>query len=122
MSAARELQTSAWDAECRHDLDGLLAHFHPDAVFHPAGQPAKQGHDAIRKMTEDFYRSFPELSIEILREWGDGEDSAAFEFRAHLVNVEGERFTLDGMILVEIDGGKFRTVRYYEDAPAPVVG
>ena len=120
MSLARDLQASAWDAECRRDLDALLSHFHPDAVFHPAGAPAQQGHAAIRTMTEDFYGSYPELAIDILDEWGDGESSAIFEFQAHLTDLEGGKSTLDGVCLVEIEDGAFTSVRYYEDAPVPV--
>jgi len=122
MSLARDLQASAWDAECRRDIDAVLSHFHPDATFHPAGAPAQQGHAAIRKLTEDFYRSFPELEIDILNEWGHGDSSAVFEFRARLKDTEGNRSTLDGVCLVEIEDGTFTSVRYYEDAPVPVTG
>jgi ketosteroid isomerase-like protein len=120
MTLAHDLQTSAWDAECRRDLDALLAHFHPDATFHPAGGEPQTGHAAIRRMTEDFYSSYPELAIDILNEWGNGDSSAVFEFRAHLTDLAGHRSTLDGVCLVEIEDGKFRSVRYYEDAPTPV--
>jgi ketosteroid isomerase-like protein len=117
MSSARALQESAWDAECRHDLDGLLDHFLPDAMFYAYGQPPQQGHSAIRKLTEDFYRAFPELTIDVLGEWTNGDSSAAFEFRAHLTDPDGKRFTLRGVTLVEIADGKFKTVRYYEEVP-----
>ena len=120
MSFARDLQASAWDAEGRHDLDGLLDHFLPDATFYAYGQPPQKGHDAIRALTEDFYRAFPELTIDMLGEWTNGDSSAAFEFRAHLTDPAGQRFTLQGVILVEIADGKFKTVRYYEEAPVPV--
>ncbi|MFS2087727.1 nuclear transport factor 2 family protein [Paenarthrobacter nicotinovorans] len=120
MTTARELQTSVWDAECRRDLEAVLSHFHPDAVFHPAGGPPKKGHDAIREMTKEFYSVYPELSIEILNEWGNGESSAVFEFRVDLKDNDGQAVTLDGVILVEIQDGKFTAVRYYEDAPVPV--
>ncbi|ORA40015.1 nuclear transport factor 2 family protein [Mycobacterium aquaticum] len=119
MNSARALQESAWDAECRHDLDGLLDHFLPDATFYAYGQAPQRGHEAIRRMTEDFYRSFPELAIDVLGEWTNGESSAAFEFRARLKDTTGARFTLDGVILVEIEDGKFKKVRYYEEAPVP---
>jgi hypothetical protein len=122
MSIAHDLQASAWDAECRRDLDALLTHFHPDATFHPAGAPAQQGHAAIREMTEGFYRSYPELEIDILNEWGNGDSSAIFEFRARLKDNEGNRSTLDGVCLVEIEDGTFTAVRYYEDAPVPITG
>lgn len=120
MSAARDLQASAWDAECRHDLDGLLSHFQPDATFHASGQPLKQGHDAIRELTQDFYRAFPELEVDILGEWGNGETSAVIEFRARLTDPDGNRFALQGVNVVEIEGGKFTSVRSYEEAPAPI--
>lgn len=120
MSLVRDLQVSAWDAECRHDLDGLLGHFLPDAMFYAYGQPPQQGHAAIRALTEDFYRAFPELAIDVLGEWTNGESSGAFEFRAHLTDPDGKRFTLRGVILVDIQDGKFKAVRYYEEAPVPV--
>ncbi|WP_033287816.1 nuclear transport factor 2 family protein [Amycolatopsis jejuensis] len=119
MSLARDLQASAWDAECRHDLDGLLSHFLPDATFHASGQPANQGHAAIRRLTEDFYRSFPELEVDILGEWGDGDTRAVIEFRARLKDPQGNRFALQGVNVVEIEDGKFKTVRSYEEAPMP---
>jgi uncharacterized protein (TIGR02246 family) len=120
MTLARDLQTSAWKAECDRDLEALLAHFHPDATFHPAGGALHKGHAAIRRMTEDFYSGYPELQVEILGEWGDGEAKAVFEFRAHLTDNDGVRSTLDGVILVEIEDGLFTAVRYYEDAPIAV--
>jgi ketosteroid isomerase-like protein len=122
VSRARDLQASVWDAECRRDLDAVLSHFHPDATFHPAGAPAERGHAAIRQMTEDFYRSYPELEIDILNEWGRGDSSAVFEFRARLKDTQGARSTLDGVCLVEIEDGTFTSVRYYEDAPVAVTG
>ncbi len=120
MTSARQLQESAWNAECRRDLDALLPHFASDAIFHPAGGAPQQGHDAIRAMTEDFYRLYADLEIDILKEFGNGDSSAAFEFRAHLKDADGNRSTLDGICLVEISTGVFTSVRYYEDAPVPV--
>lgn len=122
MSFARDLQASVWDAECRHDLDGLLSHFLPDATFHASGKPAVLGHNGIRSMTEDFFRDFPELEIDILGEWGDGETSAVIEFRARMKDPDGNRFALQGVNVVEIENGKFKTVRSYEEAPAPISG
>ncbi|GAA1692310.1 hypothetical protein GCM10009808_06740 [Microbacterium sediminicola] len=120
MTTIRDLQESAWDAECRHDIDTLLSHFHPDAVFHPAGQPPQRGHAAIRALTEDFYSSFPGLDIEIVGEWSSSDNSAAFQFRALLTDIGGGRSTLDGICLVTVADGVFTSVRYFEDAPEPV--
>jgi uncharacterized protein (TIGR02246 family) len=120
MSAITELQQSAWEAEVNHDLDGLLAHFHPDAVFHQSDGDQYRGHAAIRAMTEDFYRAFPEFEVEILREYGDGESAAAIEFRATLTDPDGKVSVLQGVQLVEVEDGKFKSVRGYEEQPVPV--
>lgn len=120
MTFARDLQASVWDAECRHDMDALLSYFHSDATFHASGKPVMKGHDGIREMTADFFRAFPELEVDILNEWGDGETSAVIEFRARMKDPEGNRFALQGVNVVQIKDGKFKTVRSYEEAPAPV--
>jgi uncharacterized protein (TIGR02246 family) len=120
MSTITELQASAWEAECRHDLDGLLEHFHPDATFHQSDGDQYHGHAAIRAMTEDFYREFPGCQVEILREYGDGTTSAAIEFRATLTDPEGKVSVLQGVQLVEVEDGKFKSVRGYEEKPVPV--
>ena len=119
MSAITELQASAWDAECRHDLDGLLEHFHPDATFHQSDGDSYSGHAAIRGMTEQFYREFPGCEVEILREFGNGETSAAIEFRATLTDPNGNVSVLQGVQLVEVEDGKFKSVRGYEEQPVP---
>jgi ketosteroid isomerase-like protein len=122
MSHVRDLQASVWDAECRHDIDELLSYFHPDATFHASGSTRKQGHDAIRALTEDFYRAFPKCEIEVLGDWSNGDSSAVIEFRAHLRDSHGKPFVVNGVNVVEVADGKFTSVRSYEEAPAPVTG
>lgn len=119
MTRIYDLQAAAWDAECRRDLVELLGYFNDDAEFHPAGGTPARGHDAIRAMTEEFYNNYPSLEIDIISERGDGETTAAFEFRAHLVDNDGVKSTLDGVCLVSVADGAFTHVRYYEDAPVP---
>ena len=119
MTLAHDLQAAAWDAECRRDVDAVLRHFHSEATFRPAGAPARRGHAAIRELTETFYRAYADLQIDILNEWNRGDSSAVFEFRARLVDNDGNHSTLDGVCLVDIEDGAFTAVRYYEDAPVP---
>jgi uncharacterized protein (TIGR02246 family) len=120
MSTISELQTSAWDAECRHDLDALLEHFTPDGTFHQSNGRDPRAHAAIRAMTEEFLRKYPQCKVEILREYGDGERSAAIEFRATIADPEGKVSVVQGVQLVEIEDGKFTSVRGYEEQPVPV--
>lgn len=115
----RDLQQSIWDAECRRDMTALLAHFHPEATFHPAGGSLQVGHAAIQAMTEAFYATYAELAIDIVNEWNGDVGAAIFEFRAHLVDNDGARSTLDGVCAVESADGLVTAVRYYEDSPVP---
>ena len=119
MSFISELQASAWAAECGHELDALLEHFTPDATFHQSNGEVYRGHTAIRAMTEDFLREYPECKVEILREYGNGETSAAIEFRATMTDVNGVISVLQGVQLVEVHDGKFTSVRGYEEQPVP---
>jgi ketosteroid isomerase-like protein len=120
MSTARDIQLSAWDAESRRDLDELLTYFAPDAVFQGAGQPARRGHDEIRALTQDFYDAYTSLDVDLVREWGDGKTAAGFEFVAHVEDGHRRRFTIEGIVLVTIEDGRFTSVRYYEDQPREV--
>jgi len=121
MSAIRDLQASAWEAECRHDLDGLLDHFLPEATFHQSNShKVSRGHDAIRELTENFLREYPECKVDILSEYGDGEQRAAIEFRATITDTEGVVSVLQGVQLIEVEDGKFKSIRGYEEAPVPV--
>lgn len=119
MSFISELQASAWAAECGHDLDALLDHFAPDATFHQSNGKVYQGHTAIRTMTEKFLRQYPDCKVEILREYGNGQTSAAIEFRATMTDVNGLVSVLQGVQLVEVQDGKFTSVRGYEEQPVP---
>ena len=120
MSTISELQASAWEVECAHDLDGLLGYFTPDATFQQSNGETYRGHDEIRAMTERFYAEFPGCKTEILREFGDGETSAAIEFRATLTDPEGKVSVLYGVQLIEVEDGKFKSVRGYEEQPVAV--
>jgi ketosteroid isomerase-like protein len=73
-------------------------------------------------MTEDFLRAYPGCRVEILREYGDGETSAAIEFRATITDVDGQVSVLQGVQLVEVQDGRFTSVRGYEEQPVPVAG
>jgi uncharacterized protein (TIGR02246 family) len=120
MSVISELQESVWEAEGGHDLDTMLDLFHSDATFHQSDGDVYRGHAEIRKMTEEFLAEYPGCTVEILSEYGDGASSAAIEFCATVTDTEGKAFTVNGVQLVEVDDGKFRSVRGYEEKPVPV--
>ncbi len=115
-ASPRDVAWSYWTAEIERDVDKVLAHYHPDAVFVPNGV-ALRGHDQIRTFYEDSCRRFPILEVEILRESGDGS-IAALEWSAAVTDHEGTRVPFVGVNLVSIEDGLFREVRAYFDTSA----
>jgi ketosteroid isomerase-like protein len=115
----REVSESYWAAECRRDIDGVMAHYHTDAT-HEGPNGLRRGHAEIRKAYEDSARDYPGLEVRIVQEFGGGaEDCSALEFDAVLIDLEGRRFRVRGVNVVVVRDGKFVSARSYEDPPMP---
>jgi ketosteroid isomerase-like protein len=116
MDTPREVSESYWAAECRRDVDGVMAHYHSDGTYEgPDG--LRRGHAEIRKAYEDSARDYPGLEVRIVREFAGTEDSSALEFDAVLIDHEGRRFRVRGVNVVFVRDGKFVSARSYEDPP-----
>lgn len=113
MATPREVGESYWRAEERRDVEGVLSHFHTDAVFHPVAGPLV-GHDQIRTFYEGMGDDFPGLEVKVVRDITEG-DEAALEWAAVLIDRAGNRFPIYGVNLVRIRDGKFTHVRAYYD-------
>jgi ketosteroid isomerase-like protein len=117
MGAPREVSESYWAAECRRDIDSVMAHYLPDASYEDSGG-RRVGAAAIRQAYEDSARAYPGLEVEIVREFVFDDDCGALEFDAVLIDPQGRRFRVRGVNVVELGNGKFVSVRSYEDPPA----
>jgi ketosteroid isomerase-like protein len=116
----REVSEAYWAAECRRDLDGVMAYYRPDATYEgPDG--LYRGQAEIRAAYEQSARTYPGLELEIVREFPLG-DRSALEFEAWLTDSAGRRFQVRGVNVVHVEDGQFRSVRSYEDPPAPAEG
>jgi ketosteroid isomerase-like protein len=113
MTTPREVGESYWRAEARRDIEGVLSHFHPDAVFHPVAGPLV-GHDQIRTFYEGMGDDFPGLEVTVVRDITSG-DEAALEWAAVLIDRDGNRFPIYGVNLVKVKDGKFTHVRAFFD-------
>jgi ketosteroid isomerase-like protein len=119
MRTPREVSESYWAAECRRDLDSVVAHYHDDGTYEgPDG--LRRGQEQIRTAYQDSARDYPGLEVRIVRELTGGADSSALEFEAFLVDPDGRRFRVRGVNLVVVRDGRFVSVRSYEDPPTPV--
>ncbi len=112
-SSPRDVAESYWQAECARDLDAIMAHYHPDAEFRPAGA-ILPGHDEIRTCYEDSIARFPGLECTIVREVRSG-DEASLEWDAILIDHAGVRNPLVGVNVIHVEEGKFVSVRAYFD-------
>ena len=117
MTTPREVSESYWAAECRRDVDAVLAHYHPDATYEDAGG-LRRGEREIRAAYEESARLYPGLEVEIVQEFPCGERSA-LEFDAVLIDRAGVRHRVRGVNVVCVRDGRFASVRSYEDPPAP---
>ncbi|MFN8631841.1 MAG: nuclear transport factor 2 family protein [Chloroflexota bacterium] len=117
-TVAREVAESYWAAECRRDMDAVLAHYHPDSTYQDGGG-LLVGRDNIRTFYEGSMRDFPGLTVEILREFVQSPDTSAFEVHAELTDPAGARFVIEGLIAITVRDGKMQTIRCYEDPLRP---
>lgn len=118
MRTPREVSESYWAAECRRDVDAVLAHYHEDATYQDAGGLLR-GHAEIRQFYEQSARDYPGLEVTILREFVGSPDSSALEVYAVLIDHEGRRFRIRGLNAMTVRDGKLASVRCYEDPLAP---
>jgi ketosteroid isomerase-like protein len=118
MGKPGELSESYWAAECRRDIDAVMAHYQPDASYEDAGG-LRRGHAAIRAAYEQSARDYPGLEVRIIREFSYSDDCGALEFDAVLIDPAGTRFRVRGVNVVVLRDGKFSSVRSYEDEALP---
>lgn len=118
MRTPREVSESYWAAECRRDIDAVMAHYHPDATYRDAGGLLR-GHAEIRGFYEASARDYPGLEVSVLREFPGSPDASALEVYAVLIDHDGHRFEIRGLNVMTVRDGKFTSVRCYEDPLSP---
>jgi ketosteroid isomerase-like protein len=118
MRTPREVAESYWAAECRRDVDAVMAHYQPDAIYQDAGG-LLCGHDEIRGFYQGSAREYPGLEVTILREFPRTPDESALEVHAVLIDHEGRRFEIRGLNALTVRDGKIQSLRCYEDPLRP---
>jgi uncharacterized protein (TIGR02246 family) len=112
-ASARAVAESYWAAEIERNVDKVLAHYNPDAVFIPNGQKLT-GLAEIRTFYTESCRKYPVLEVEIVRASGDAA-TVALEWSAAVTDHTGRRLPFVGVNLVKVENGRFREVRAYFD-------
>ena len=117
MSSAYDVSEAYWAAECRRDVDAVMACYHPDATYEDSGG-LRRGDAEIRQVYEESARAYPGLEVRILREFTHAPDTSGLEFYAVLIDAAGSRFKVRGVNVVTVRDGRFVSVRSYEDPPS----
>ena len=118
MQTPREVAESYWAAECRRDINAIMAHYQPDATYQDGGG-LLVGHAAIRGYYEASIADFPGLEVAILREFPRSSDTSAFEVRAVLTDHRGRRSVIEGLIAITVRHDRMASIRCYEDPIRP---
>jgi hypothetical protein len=95
-----------------------MDHYHPDGTYEDAAG-LRRGHDEIKANYAEHMAAYPGLEVTITRDFPSGEWSA-LEFDAVFANEGGDRYQVRGVNVVLVRGGKFVSVRSYEDPPRPI--
>jgi ketosteroid isomerase-like protein len=117
MKTPREVSDSYWQADMSHDLERILAHYHHDAVFHPASGPPRARRDPHLLRHE---QQFLGMDVKIVHEVTQGDESA-LAWEIVLTDKQGQQFPVRGVNVVHVSDGKFTSVRsYYDPTQFPV--
>jgi hypothetical protein len=119
-SAAKARIIGYWDDECARDLDKLLTHFTRDAeVITPDG--AVRGQAAVAALYRKSFDAYPGLTVEMKAGFA-GDGAHCFEYSAVLSDTAGDRWIIEGINLMRLEGGLIASLRSFEDAPRQMVG
>lgn len=119
-SAAKARIIAYWDDECARDLDKLLTHFTRQAeVITPDG--AVRGQAAVAALYRKSFEAYPGLTVEMKAGFA-GDGAHCFEYSAVLSDAGRNRWLIEGINLMRLEGGLIASLRSFEDAPRRMVG
>jgi methylmalonyl-CoA/ethylmalonyl-CoA epimerase len=116
LTEALRVSAEYWAAECARDMTAMLSNFTEDAeVETPDGRAV--GHEQIAAMYQESFDAYPGLTVDIVDGYaGDRDHGVAFD--AVLTDPAGERWRVKGVNTVELEGGRIRRLRSFEDRPS----
>lgn len=102
------------DAIDAHDIDAMIACFDADVKSEQPAHPARgfRGSEDVSKNWTMIFAGVPDIKAEILRT-AVPDNTAWVEWRWTGSRRDGEPFTMRGVTVQEIEGGRIRAVSLY---------
>ncbi len=110
----REIVENYWTIECTRDVDAVLACYDPEARLQVPGLGTLSGHDEIRRFYQGSVDRFPELAVNVVGAFENG-DRGAFEWRSVFKDHGGAIVRLKGVNVIRVRGDRLLEVHVYYD-------
>ena len=123
--SAEEVATSAFERFSAHDVEGCIAHWHPEGIQDWVALRIVRGHDEIRALFDEVFTAVPDLEMTVEHVIAD-ERRCAIMWRSRgthtggpLNGIEptGRTAELRGVDVMEVEDGLIvRNTVYYDGA------
>jgi len=108
--AAAEITQRYFTLSNARDLSAIFSLFAPDATYSSDNTGLHYGIDAIKGMTEKFFKQFPYLNWEVHSLIETTPNTVEIEFTLHATNTEGIRVQRPGIERIVVADGLIRHV------------
>jgi steroid delta-isomerase-like uncharacterized protein len=123
--SAEETARAAFDAFIRHDVDGILANWHPEGIQDWIPMGIFRGHDEMRELFTGLFAAMPDMDMAVEEITAD-ESRCVIQWRSsgtHTgptfmgIDPTGRRIELRGVDVMQVeDGLVVRNTVYYDGA------
>jgi len=105
----------AWEAK---DIEKIMSHFAPDAVYHNMPMPKLVGTEAIREFIAPFIATAETVVFEVLHQAESANGTVLNERVDRFVMKNGQKIAAEVMGVFELQNGKITAWRDYFDMKA----
>ncbi|HEX8074262.1 MAG TPA: nuclear transport factor 2 family protein [Thermoleophilaceae bacterium] len=118
-----EVGRDAFDAVSRHDVEGIVANWHPEGVGDWVALGVFRGHDGMRQIFRQLFASTPDLEMVVERIVSDDEavvvqwrSAGTFDGEPFMgIMPTGKRVELRGVDVMQVEDGLIvRNAVYYD--------
>ena len=128
---AEQVARAAFDAFIAHDVEGVLAHWHPEGIQDWVALGIFRGHDEMRPLFQSVFAAMPDMEM-VIEETTSDERRSVIQWRQRgthtgtFMGIEptGRTLEMRGVDIMEVENGLIvkNTVYYDGAAQARMLG